>query len=121
MKKLFVVGPLALALCACAQIPTAINLATNPVCAGYTADEKAWYAAEAAYNVPAQAYVAANSHGLLTPALKAVLKPKLQAAYQALKAARAAYLACDAAGLHDKIVALEALKAEIMPLIPKAG
>ena len=120
MKKILIAFGV-LAVGACTTIPSAINLATNPVCTGYTADEKAWYAAEAAYNVPAQAYLAANSHGLLTPALKATLKPKLQTAYLVVKAARTAYLACDAASLHDKITTLLQLKAEVLALVPKAN
>jgi hypothetical protein len=103
-----------------AGVAVATDLATKPVCAGHVADEKAWYAVEAAYNVPAQAYLAANAHGLLTPSLKATLKPKLQAMNQVRLAAKAAYQACDAASLTTKLAALTQLRDQVMPLIPKA-
>src|SRR4051812_2146608 len=113
MRRLTVMVAACLALAvtaACQTLPTAVSLATQPVCAGVTVDEKLWYAAEAAYNVPAQAYVAANSRGLITPALKAVIKPKLITMYEGLKAARLAYKACDAASLGAKVTALQALR-----------
>jgi hypothetical protein len=55
------------------------------------ADEKAMYAAEAAYNVAASAYISADTRGLLSASVKAAVKPKLQAAYAALKTLRDAY------------------------------
>lgn len=118
MKRILTLACMALALAACGTIRTAHDLATTPVCEGRVIDEKLWYAAEAAYNVPAQAYVEANSRALVSPALKAKVKPILQNMYEVLKTARLAYRACDAASLQAKVTALEKLRDQVMPLIP---
>lgn len=54
-------------------------------------DNQAMFAAEAAYNVPAQAYVAADANDKLSPAVKATVKPVLVDAYGYLLIARCAY------------------------------
>lgn len=59
--------------------------------AGTGLDEQALYSVEAAYNAPAHAYVTADSKGLLTPSLKAQIKPVLVDAYDGVIAARCAY------------------------------
>lgn len=124
MRALILVIGASLALTACnttggIQVPEAGVALNTPVCAGQKVDEQLWYAAEAAYNVPAQAYVAAYRRGLISAELKATLKPKLQTMNQVRLAAKAAYLACDAATLQQKLDALKALKAEVDPLIPR--
>lgn len=110
----------ALALTGCVQGPNSLYLPTAPVVkvcsvADQTLiDEKALYAAEIAYNIPAHAYVSANYSGLLTPELKAVLKPKLTTMYTMLKAIRAAKgtVSCD-------LVAMQKLHNEVVALLPR--
>jgi len=53
-------------------------------------DDKAMYAAEALYNVVAQAYVVADANKQLNSETKAKIKPYMIEAYSALKAAREA-------------------------------
>jgi predicted small secreted protein len=123
-KLLLVAACCLVPLTACSTvsgIPAAVELATTPICQGHTADEKMWYAAEAGYNIPAQAYVSANKHGLLTPSLKATLKPKLQELNRLRLAAKKAYEACDSASLKGKLDAITALRDLVLPLIPKVG
>jgi hypothetical protein len=98
---------------------TAGQVISTPVCTFTLADQKAMYAAEASYNIPAQAYLSANSRGLINADLKATLKPKLQTAYQWLKGARAAYKICNRDSLMDYQRALATFEAEIQPLIPR--
>jgi hypothetical protein len=94
-------------------------IVSTPVCTLTTADQKAMWAAEAAYNIPSSAYISANSRGLVSPELKATLKPKLVTAYEWLKGARAAYKICNRDSLMDYKRALETFEAEISPLIPR--
>lgn len=94
--------------------------ATGAPIAGATVfDEKALYAAEAAYNVPAHAYVTADANGLLTPALKARLKPLLFKAYDALHLARSAYMAGDARGFQAQAKAVAEFANQANALIPR--
>lgn len=58
---------------------------------GMVMDEKALYAVETAYNVPANAYVTFDAAGKIPPDLKAQVRPLLLKAYDALKVARGAY------------------------------
>lgn len=98
----------ALALVAC-SLPSGSESATSPPApavappTGSTAisavAQKALYAAETAYNVPAQAYVALDARGALPADLKARAKPVLLAAYSALLAARKAAKLGDSAGV----------------------
>lgn len=74
--------------------PTRCGLA-----AGTLVDERALYAAETAYNVPANAYVTFDAAGKLSPELKGKVRPVLIKAYAALKLARSAYAAGDVCGL----------------------
>lgn len=76
------------------------------VTAGTVIDEKAMYAAEAAYNVAANAYVTADGNGLLSAATKAKVKPYMLQAYDALKLARAAYKAGDSAVFVQQVARL---------------
>lgn len=66
---------------------------------GTVVDERALYAAEAAYNVPAHAYVSAEGTGRLPANVKAVVKSLLQEAYRLLRLAREAYCLGDFAGM----------------------
>ncbi len=92
---------------------------TAPTGAASTAiDDKAMYAAEALYNVPAQAYVVANANGKLTPALKLKLKPLLIDGYNALVLVRAAFVAGNATSFADAVSKLTAISAAINNLIP---
>lgn len=125
LKRLVILAAMALALSPAAGCAQAASIAGKAIPAVATAatkgsviDEKALIAAETAYNVPAQAYVAANRAGLLTPQLKAVLKPKLVMAKGALDIAREAYRVGDAATLADQVRAVQRLAAEAKALIP---
>lgn len=84
------------------------------------AAQKALYAAEAAYNVPAQAYVTLNRAGRLSPALKAQTKPLLQQAYQGLKLARQAAAAGDTVGTMFQIGEVNRLATAATALLPKS-
>jgi hypothetical protein len=92
---------------------------STPPCSFTLADQKAMYAAEAAYNIPASAYLSANSRGLIKPELKVTLKAKLATMYDYLKGARAAYKICNRDSLMDYKRAIETYEAEISPLIPR--
>ena len=76
------------------------------------------YAAEAAYNAPAAAYVDADAKGLLTPAVKAAVKPKLVDAFGWLKKARLFYAARDATGFCGSTASLKSLAAAALALLP---
>lgn len=88
MKKLLI--GLAL-LCAPLAACTTFADRASEVASASRIDEQALYSVEAAYNVPAHAYVTADGKGLLTPALKAQIKPVLLDAYDAVVTARCAY------------------------------
>ena len=125
LKRLVILAAMALALspaAGCAQVSGAIGKAVPAVATqatkGSTIDEKALIAAETAYNVPAQAYVAANRRGLLSAELKAIIKPKMIMAKSALDIAREAYRVGDAATLADQVRAVQRLASEARALIP---
>lgn len=99
--------------------PVAPVAASGGLGARTTLDEKALYAAEAAYNVPANAYVEANKRGLLSPELKARVKPLLVTAYARLKDARAAYRLGNASSFNEAIAAAKQLANSASALIPK--
>lgn len=115
---------LAVALMACATacatpiriIETAVG--TTPVGAGTVIDDRAMYAAEALYNVPAQAYVAGRTSGVITDAVRDVVRPKLLVMRQTLLAARAAYRIGDVSGFNARVEALRQLRSEVAVLIP---
>jgi hypothetical protein len=118
MRTLILVS--ALFLGGCVQGGNSLHLPTNPIVEVCSAsektliDEKALYSAELLYNIPAHAYTSANYSNLLTPELKAILKPKLVTLYQMLKAVRSAKgsLSCD-------LNAMQQLHNQIIPLLPK--
>lgn len=78
----------------------------------------AMYAAEAAYNAPAAAYVAADSRGVLSPALKTRVKPMLTEAYEWLKKARLFYRARDAVGFCGSSASLKSVAGQALALLP---
>lgn len=100
-----IAGAAALALAACAHNPGPSGPGSGsgpgatvdpPTSASEVLDERALFAAEAAYNVAATAYVAADSRDVLPPAVAARAQPLLAKAYVALRGARVAYAASDA-------------------------
>lgn len=106
---------LSLGGCAALQAPPAPATALQAT----ALDERALYAAEALYNVPAQAYVVADTNGQLSPQVKATLKPMLQDAYRVLLATRAAYAAGNATDFASQVASLRNLSGAIVSLIPK--
>lgn len=118
------VASLALAGCATTGTTTPDVVVVNrpAVPAGTTtiseAAQKALYAAEAAYNVPAQAYVTLNRSGRLPPDVKAKAKPILQQAYSGLKLARQAAAAGDTVGVLFQAGEAQRLAAAAKALLP---
>lgn len=105
----------------CAALNTITDLSTTPVCTQTVADDKARWAAEALYNVPASAYRSANERDLFEghDALKANVKSKLQTLGGYLKGVRAAHEVCDTATLLSYKAGMEKISAEVLPLIPR--
>jgi hypothetical protein len=83
------------------------------------ADEKALFAAETAYNVPAHAYVTADATGKLPASVKAQVRPLLIQAYDGLKLARAAYAAADGCSLNSYSNLVVSLGDRAKALLPK--
>lgn len=127
MKKLFLAVALAAAipLGGCKTMLSVVSpnaAAATEVCANTTADEKAWFAAEAFYNVPSAAYRSANERYKGEPrweSVKVVVKPKLQDLNRYRVGARSAYQACNMVALGQYSAAMEKLRNEVMPLIPQ--
>lgn len=132
MKHLILIAAAALGLTACqptAPVTSNGDTVTNQASAqpaandcgltkGTLLDEKALFAAETAYNVPAHAYVTFDGTGKLPANVKAVAKPLLVQAYDALKLARTAYAAGDGCSLKrysDLAVALGNKAKGILP------
>lgn len=103
MFRLLIVSVFALSLAACSAVtepsPVATTsdsvvapsqVAATPSLNGQVIDDKAAYAVEVLYSVPASIYVAADSRGRLTPELKARYQPRLVELYALLKKAREA-------------------------------
>lgn len=105
MKSLFyacaaLAASLSIAACATTSGPPIITpTAPSGATAVSEAAQKAIYAAEVAYNVPADAYVRLNRQGALPADVKARVKPLLLQAYQGLKLARQAAAAGDTVGV----------------------
>lgn len=95
------------------------DVATGNGLAAHTVlDEKALYAAEAAFNVPAQAYIAADEADLLSPEHKAAAKALLLKSYEALQLARKAYAVGDAATFAAKVVSAKAFAEQARVIVP---
>src|SRR5690606_2424338 len=104
MKKILLASAVAVALsmgaCATSAPPA------PPITGHQTVlDERALFAAEAAYNVAANAYLAAGQTNVLPEARRAQAKAALEQAYQALLLARSAYAVSDAATFGAQILA----------------
>lgn len=122
--KRFLIAALALStvpLTACSTLSTVGSAITTPVCSTTVADDKARWAAEALYNVPAGAYRSANEHGLFAghDALKASAKSKLQTLAKYLLVVRDAHEHCNHDTLFQYKSAMDALSAEVTALIPR--
>jgi hypothetical protein len=113
----------ALTASACKTIHTAtdaVALANENVGDFTIADEKGWYYAEALYNVPATAYLSANSRGLLHDPLKSQLKSMLQELNRYRQAVYQAYKTGNAATFHEKLVQMKALSDQVRNLTPRS-
>lgn len=134
MKKLTFIAALAcIGLAACQPTPTpapsngtpvsepSANV-TGPASCGLAADtlvdERVLYAAEAAYNVPAHAYVTLDGAGQLSAELKASVRPKLVEAYRLLRVARSAYKLGDVCQLNEAASAATRFANEARALLP---
>jgi predicted small secreted protein len=115
MRKILLLAACALAmpLAACDTVGGIAN--SIPAVGQYTTV----CANSTAYNVPAGAYRSANSRGLITPTLKAQIKPKLQTLAKYVLGAREARKACNMVALGQYQEAAETLKAGVLPLIPR--
>lgn len=123
MKKLYLAALLVAAapLAACGGLGSGIA-SVSSVCANTSADEKAWYAAEALYNVPAQAYRVANEAYKSEPrwlSIKATVKPKLQTLNKYRLGAKSAYQACNLELLNQFAAAMKPISAEVSAAIPR--
>jgi hypothetical protein len=98
--------------------PTPTASSTGGVLSGTILDDRAMAGAEILYNVPANAYVAADKQKLISPTLKATLKPLMVSLYDRLGDVRAAYKLGDAPGFNAKLEALKDLSARVKLLIP---
>lgn len=123
MKKLYLAALLtaAIPLAACGGLGGGVASVAS-VCANTAADEKAWYGAEALYNVPAAAYRSTNERFKADPRwlpVKAVVKPKLQELNRYRLGAKSAYQACNLTALDQWVAAMKPLSAEVTALIPE--
>lgn len=130
MKRMIIMAAACLALAACqtgttpepansgavAPTPTASASVATGACELSTT---AMYAAEAAYNAPAAAYVSADAKGQLSASVKAAVKPKLVDAYEWLKKARLFYRARDAVGFCGSTASLNSVAGAALALLPR--
>lgn len=125
MRKLLIAIALttaALTAPGCSTVKTvdqAVALANQNVGDFTVLDEKSWYYAEALYNVPAQAYLSANSRGLIHDPLKGQLKASLQKLNQLRQAVYQAYQTGNATEFRDKIAQMKLLSDQVRALIPQ--
>jgi hypothetical protein len=109
------------ALAACAHNEANTSAPVNNAVeapAALAISDKAMYAAEATFNVPAQAYVAADANGLLTVDAKAKAKPILASMYAALKTARTAYAIGNVVDFNAAVATLNRLKPAALAILP---
>lgn len=81
-------------------------------------DEQALWAAETLFNIPAKAYVVADTAGKLDPATKAKVKPIMASAYEYLKTARTAYAIGDKIGFDRAVASLRNLTGQANAALP---
>lgn len=109
---------------ACSSLGTAgaavqAATSTQPLGDQVTFDEKGMYAAEALYNVPAQAYVSADTRNIAGWAsIKPVVRPLLIQARALLLTVREAYRLGDERSFRDRVARLQSLRDRIMTHIP---
>lgn len=115
---------MAVPVAACTQLATAarvVSTATTsqPLGDRITMDERGMYAVEALYNVPAQAYVTADTRQVAGWArIKPTVRPLLIEARQVLLAVREAYRLGDETSFQARAARLRSLRERIMALIP---
>lgn len=123
MRKLFfAIALAAMPLAACHTLHTvdqAVALANQNVGDFTVLDEKSWYYAEALYNVPASAYLSANSRGLLHDPLKTQIKTGLQKLNALRQAVYQAYKTGNATEFRDKIAQMKILSDQVRNIIPQ--
>lgn len=121
-KLLFAIALAALPLSACATLHTAgqaVALANQNVGDYTVLDERSWYYAEALYNVPASAYLSANSRGLLHDPLKAEIKSRLRGLNALRQAVYQAYKTSNAVAFREKLAQMKVLSDEVRNIIPQ--
>lgn len=127
MKRIFLALALTLLsvpVAACDTLGTAgtlVNQATSTAPLGdqVTFDERGMYFAEALYNVPAQAYVSADTRNIAGwTSIKPVVRPLLIQARQLLLTVREAYRLGDERSFRDRVSRLGVLRDRIMSHIP---
>jgi hypothetical protein len=120
MKIVFVSAAIALSLLGAGCSGCSTLASDKGVLSATTVDEKALYAAEAAFYGANTAAEAAVDNGLLKPGSPDAVKVAdwLQEAHAALLVARAAYAAGDAGSFTAKISAVQNLIAQAWALIP---
>lgn len=102
---------------------TAVQAATSTEALGdqVTFDERGMYFAEALYNVPAQAYVSADTRNIAGWAsIKPVVRPLLIEARALLLTVREAYRLGDERSFRARVARLESLRDRIMTHLPAA-
>lgn len=133
----FFVGALALTLVSCGLTPppetansngaataSAVANATAASCglaAGTLVDERALFAAETAYNVPANAYVQLDAAGRLSGDVKARARGALVEAYRLLQLARSAYRLGDVCGLANYAGAATSFANRARDILPRSN
>ncbi len=118
MKFALSVFTACLLLTACQPVPT--QPAPSPVVATGACElsDTAMYGAEAAYNAPAGAYVAAEGRGLLTASVKVKVKPLLIESYEWLKKVRGFYTARNLSGFCSSNASLKSTTSAALALLP---
>ena len=120
LMSLAIVCALSLTAAACATMPAAPpGSGPPPVTAAQNTllDERALFAAEATYNVAAQAYLAADGRGQIPAPTKAAARSILIRSYEALRLARQAYQIGEADTFTAQIASAAALAAEARALV----
>jgi len=120
--RLLLLVPLAIGLEACPLGDAVQSVSSStPMGDAIKMDEQGMWAVETIYNVPAQAYVSADTRGVLPANVKAIVRPWLIELRRLLLDVRAAYAIGDAATFNARIAAMQQLKARIMARLPAAN
>lgn len=126
MKKLLFICLALAPICACSTLTAATEIASAatssaPLGDRITMDERGMYAVDLLYVVPADAYRNANEHHLITPDLRARVRPILQQMRQVQLACRTAYRLGDATSWNARVADLQQLKAQVTALLPASN